>query len=102
MAGRTRAQAVRRFAAAILALLCAWGTAQAQYPAKPVRVVVPFPPGGPVDAEVNKALATDLRQRLLDQGYELSPGTPEEFAKFQREDIARSAKIVAEANIRAE
>jgi len=53
-------------------------------------------------AEVNKALGTDLRQRLIDQGYELAPGTPEEFAKFQREDIARSAKIVAEAGIKAD
>lgn len=55
-----------------------------------------------LNAEVNKALATDLRQRLVDQGYELTAGSPEEFAKFQREDIARSAKIVAAAAIKAE
>ena len=55
-----------------------------------------------LNAEVNKALATDLRQRLVDQGYELSPASPEDFARFQREDIARSAKIVADAGIRAE
>ena len=55
-----------------------------------------------LNAEVNKALATDLRQRLVDQGYELTAGSPEEFAKFQREDIARSARIVAAAAIKAE
>lgn len=55
-----------------------------------------------LNAEVNKALGTDLRQRLLDQGYELSPGSSEEFARFQREDIARSAKVVAEAGIKAD
>ena len=55
-----------------------------------------------LNAEANKALATDLRQRLVDQGYELPAGSPEEFAKFQREDIARSAKIVADAGIKAE
>jgi len=55
-----------------------------------------------LNAEVNKALGTDLRQRLVEQGYELSPASPEDFAKFQREDIARSAKIVADAAIRAE
>ena len=55
-----------------------------------------------LNAEVNKALGTDLRQRLVDQGYELSTGTSEEFAKFQRDDIARSARIVAQANIKAE
>lgn len=55
-----------------------------------------------LNAEVNKALGTDLRQRLVDQGYELSPASPEDFAKFQREDISRSAKIVADAKIKAE
>ncbi len=55
-----------------------------------------------LNAEANKALGTDLRQRLLEQGYELSPGSPEEFAKFQREDIVRSAKIIADANIKAQ
>ncbi len=55
-----------------------------------------------LNAEVNKALGTDLRQRLLDQGYELSAASAEDFAKFQREDIARSAKIVADAAIKTE
>ena len=55
-----------------------------------------------LNAEVNKALTTDLRQRLVDQGYELSAGSAEEFARFQREDIARSTKIVADAAIKAE
>ena len=55
-----------------------------------------------LNAEVNKALGSDLRQRLVDQGYELSPASSEDFAKFQREDIARSAKIVADAKIKAE
>ena len=55
-----------------------------------------------LNAEANKALGTDLRQRLVDQGYELSAASAEEFARFQREDIARSAKIVADAGIRME
>ena len=55
-----------------------------------------------LNTEVNKALGTDLRQRLLDQGYELSAASSEDFAKFQREDIARSAKIVADAAIKTE
>jgi tripartite-type tricarboxylate transporter receptor subunit TctC len=55
-----------------------------------------------LSGEVNKALASDLRERLLAQGYDLAPGTPEEFARFQREDIARSAKIVADAKITAQ
>ncbi|MDF3838346.1 tripartite tricarboxylate transporter substrate binding protein [Cupriavidus basilensis] len=55
-----------------------------------------------LNAEVNKALASDLRARLAEQGYLLSPGTPEDFARFEKEDMARSAKIVAQAKIRAE
>ena len=55
-----------------------------------------------LNAEVNKALTSDLREKLLDQGYELTAGSADEFAKFQREDIARSAKTVADAAIRAE
>jgi tripartite-type tricarboxylate transporter receptor subunit TctC len=55
-----------------------------------------------LNAEVNRALGSDLRDKLLAQGYELSPGSPEDFAKFQREDIARSGKIIQESAIRAE
>ncbi|WP_431831613.1 Bug family tripartite tricarboxylate transporter substrate binding protein [Cupriavidus consociatus] len=55
-----------------------------------------------LNAAVNEALASDLRTRLAEQGYLLSPGTPEDFARFQKEDMVRSAKIVAEAKIRAE
>ena len=133
----------------------AFGIANAQYPGKPIRIVLPFPPGGPtgvvgrllalsvsaslaagnvrelidvakrnagklafgigsvgsaglpreitvrLSGETNKALASDLRERLLAQGYELAPGTPEDFTRFQRDDMARSSKVIAEANIRA-
>lgn len=55
-----------------------------------------------LNAEVNKALATDMRDKLEQQGLLLTPGSVEDFARFQREDMARSQKIITEGNIRAE
>ena len=55
-----------------------------------------------LNAEVNKALAGDMRERLLSQGLLLGGGSMDEFARFQREDMARSQKIVTDGNIRAE
>ena len=55
-----------------------------------------------LNSEVNKALAGDMKQKLEAQGLLLTPGSIDDFAKFQREDMAKSKKIVAEANIKAE
>jgi tripartite-type tricarboxylate transporter receptor subunit TctC len=55
-----------------------------------------------LNAEVNKALATDMRDKLEQQGLLLTPGSVDDFARFQREDMARSQKIITEGNIRAE
>jgi tripartite-type tricarboxylate transporter receptor subunit TctC len=55
-----------------------------------------------LNAEVNKALGTDMRDKLTQQGLLLTPGSMEDFARFQKEDMARSARIIREANIRAE
>ena len=55
-----------------------------------------------LNTEVNKALATDMKDKLAQQGLLLTPGTPEDFAKFQAEDMARSQKLITEGNIRLE
>lgn len=51
--------------AAALALLAASGAAQAQeaYPSKPIRFIVPYPPGGPTDL-MARLLQPELQQRL--------------------------------------
>lgn len=55
-----------------------------------------------LNAEVNKALAGDMKERLTSQGILLGGGSPEEFARFQKEDTARAFKTIADANIRPE
>src|SRR5690349_22446718 len=51
----------------VLALIVAFGAAlahaQSQYPAKPVRLVIPFPPGGSNDV-VGRVIAAQLGERL--------------------------------------
>ncbi len=55
-----------------------------------------------LNAEVNKALATaEVRNRLVPQGILLTPGSVDEFVRFQQDDMARSAKIIKDANIRS-
>jgi tripartite-type tricarboxylate transporter receptor subunit TctC len=55
-----------------------------------------------LNAEVNKALASDMRDKLIPQGLILTPGSIEDFVKFQKDDMAQSAIIVREAKIRVE
>lgn len=55
-----------------------------------------------LNAEVNKALASDMRDKFVPQGLQFTPGTVEDFVKFQRDDMSRSQKIVTEGNIRVE
>ena len=55
-----------------------------------------------LNAEVNKALSGDMRDKLIAQGLLVGGGTMAEFASFQQGDMARSAKIINEGGIRAE
>ncbi|MCX8005624.1 MAG: tripartite tricarboxylate transporter substrate binding protein [Burkholderiaceae bacterium] len=55
-----------------------------------------------LNAEINKALSGEMRERLTQQGLVIAGGTPEDFARFQREQMAKSQKIILEGNIRAE
>jgi len=54
-----------------------------------------------VNAEVNKVLqAPDVVQKLAEIGIDAAkPNTPDEFAKFMRDDVARWKKVVGDANI---
>ncbi len=55
-----------------------------------------------LNAEVNKALAGDMREKFSAQGLLLTPGSVEDFARFQEADMVRMQKIIAEGHIRVE
>lgn len=56
-----------------------------------------------LNVEVNRALAhPELRARLVAQGLEPGGGSTEDFAAYLRQKSAEYARIIKEANIRAE
>lgn len=55
-----------------------------------------------LNAEVNKALAGEMRDKFSQQGLLLTPGSVDDFVKFQQADMARAQKIITEGNIRVE
>lgn len=66
------------------------------------------PAGTPADvvarlnAEANKALASDMKDKLEAQGLIVNGGTVADIVKFQREDMAKSQKLITDGNIRAQ
>ena len=56
-----------------------------------------------LSGEVAKAVRSQtISERLGDQGFEPVGSTPDQFAAYIKDEIARYAKIVKEANIKAE
>jgi len=55
-----------------------------------------------LNAEVNKALSTDMHDKLTPQGLLLTPGSIDDFVRFQKDDMALSQRIITEGNIRAD
>ena len=55
-----------------------------------------------LNAEVNKALTGEMREKLTPQGLLVTPGSVDDFIKFQREDMARTQKLITDGNIRVE
>jgi tripartite-type tricarboxylate transporter receptor subunit TctC len=55
-----------------------------------------------VAAEAKKALADpEMRKKLADQGIVAVGSTPDEFRAFLADEIARWAKVIKDANIKA-
>ena len=69
-----RRQALVVLASAVAALACSAVQAQADYPNRPIRIVVPFSPGGAVDGPT-RVVAQELSKRLKQQvNIENKPG----------------------------
>ncbi len=64
---------------------------------------VPQPIVDKVNAALVKALTNpEVKTRLGDLGVEARPGTPEQFGEFMAKESAKYAKLIKDANIRAE
>ena len=96
----------------MLAALPLAAAAQGSYPDKPIKLIVPFPPGGNVDLSARilaPALAKELGQPVVVEaavreqfgrlGADLRESTPAEYADFIRTEIAHTARIVKDAKI---
>lgn len=55
-----------------------------------------------LNTEINKALNGEMKDKLLAQGVLVTPGSIADFVNFQKDDMAKAAKIIAEGKIRAE
>ena len=55
-----------------------------------------------LNAETNKATAGELSERFTAQGLLFTPGSVEDFARFQEQDMAKAQKIITESQIRVE
>jgi tripartite-type tricarboxylate transporter receptor subunit TctC len=53
-------------------------------------------------AVVQAVLSPEVSQRLMPQGAEPSPSTPQELTQYMKEESARWAKVIKAANIRIE
>lgn len=82
-------------AAATIGGIALRGSVAAQnYPARPVRIIVPFSAGGGLDIV--------LRERYVSTGLDPSGNSPEPFVAEIHDDIARRGKVARAANVRAD
>ena len=58
---------------------------------------------GKLSAQIERILAdADVVQRMAAQGSEVQSSTPQGLARFMREELARTRKVIASAGIKSE
>jgi tripartite-type tricarboxylate transporter receptor subunit TctC len=96
------------FTAALLAAVSFSAAAQSSsaglesYPSRPVRFIVPLPPGGSPDTIARVLNAPDIVAKLAAHDIDVETGTPQALAQRIREDYARWGKVVRATRLRAE
>lgn len=88
------------------------------FPSRPVRIIVPFPPGGSVDVvpsatPENRVIALnghlrnalrspEMAERFAREGADIVASSPQEFAKHLRAELVKWGKVVRESGLKAE
>jgi tripartite-type tricarboxylate transporter receptor subunit TctC len=97
------------FLLAVAALTCGPTVAQQNYPIKPIRLLLPFPPGAPSDMvgrTIGQKIGEQMGQNLTPDNRTGACGTlglalaPEDMGTLPRSEMARYAKIIQSAGIK--
>lgn len=100
---------VVRFVLTLLVLCAALPAVAQNYPAKSVRIVSPFPPGGSVhvvtllNEHLKKVLtAPDQAKLWQERGLDVIASSPEAFAAHIESEQKKWGRVIRERGIKAE